>query len=131
MKVKECKLTEPVSEDQDKDIVQTAKKLKSHSVRNIVICEDKKPIGIVSAVDIVNEIVATGKDPKSIKAKDIMTKPVFTCDIEDDVRKIYFEMVKRNIFVCPVTENGKLVGALPMHEAVCAIKSCAPKHGDN
>jgi len=122
MIIKNCTLIDPVCEEKSQNIVDTANKLKESKARNLVVCEEGKPIGIVSSVDIVNKVVAEGKNPAEMKVTDIMSTPVFSCDIDDDVREVYFEMVKRNIFVCPVTENGKVVGALPMHEAVRRIK---------
>jgi len=125
MIVNNCKLTQPVCISKDSSIVEVANVLKEQKTRNIVICEDDKPIGIVSSVDIVNHVVADGKDPRKLKASDIMTTPAFSCEASDDVRRVYFEMVKRNLFVCPVTKDGKLIGSLSMHEAVNRIKAAS------
>ena len=80
-----------------------------------------KPVGIVSAVDIINKVVAAGKDPKKLKAKDIMTSPVYFCSADDAALKTFYDMSKKNILSCPVVENGRVIGTLTVQNVMAAV----------
>lgn len=121
MKVSECNLEEPFYCNKEDSIIDVAKKLREHRIRHIVVVDGMKPIGIVAAVDIVNHIVAEGKEYKHLKAKDIMVHPIFYVDKEDDVSTAYFGMVKKNTFSCPVVEKESFVGMLTFSEALKCI----------
>ena len=120
MKIKECDITEPISSNKTNSIIDVAKKLKEHKIRHIVIVDEKEsPEGIVASVDIVNNIIAEGKDYNGLKAEDIMIKPIFSVREDDDIEKAYTGMAKRNIFSCPVvSEAGKFIGMVTFAEAV-------------
>ena len=49
------------------------------------INDDDYPVGIISMTDINNRIVAEGKNPADLKAKDIMSAPVDVADYENDI----------------------------------------------
>lgn len=121
MNVKSCNLLEPLTADVEDTILSIAKKMKSKKVRQFTIVKSKKPVGIVSAVDIVNKVVALAKDPAKVKAKDIMTSPIYYCHAEDSALKTYYNMSKDNIISCPVIEDEKLIGTLTMQNVIVAI----------
>jgi predicted transcriptional regulator len=51
-----------------------------------------------------------------IEAKEIMTEGVESVDSKDDLNKALEIMNKLKSFVCPVTENGKIVGLISYHD---------------
>lgn len=118
MKVNECKLENPIFCKREDSIIDVAKKLREHKIRHIVVVDKMKPIGVVAAVDIVNQIIAEGKDYKHLKAADVMVHPIFYVDKNEDVSAAYFGMVKRNTYSCPVVEDDKFVGMLTFSEAL-------------
>ncbi len=118
MKINECKLESPFFCNKEESIIEVAKKLKENKVRHIVVVDKMQPIGVVAAVDIVNKIIAEGKDYKKFKAADIMVHPIFYVNKDDEVSTAYFGMVKKNTYSCPVVENGKFVGMLTFTEAL-------------
>ncbi|MBI3051532.1 CBS domain-containing protein [Candidatus Woesearchaeota archaeon] len=128
MKVADCRLEEPLSCERAESIIEVARKLRQNKVRHIVVVDNEKPVGIVAAVDIVNNVIAEGSDYKQMKAADVMISPIFVVDRQDEVATAYFGMVKRNTYSCPVVDNGKFVGMITMSEALKAIaKSKIPK----
>lgn len=118
MKINECKLENPVFCKKEDSLIDVAKKLREHKVRHIVVVDKMQPVGIVAAVDIVNQVIAEGKEYKHLKAADVMVHPIFYVAKDDDVATAYFGMVKRNTYSCPVVENGKFVGMLTLTEAL-------------
>lgn len=130
MEVGKCALQEAVYVEKGKNIVEVAKKLKKEKVRHLLVVDKGKPVGVVGAVDIINNIVAEGKDPKKAKAESIMNTPVLMCNASDHVVRAYFYMLEKNIFSLPVVEKGKVRGMLTMQEALKHIKEAKEKSGD-
>ncbi len=119
MEIKRCRMFEPLRVKETETAEEVAKKMKEAKVRHAYVVNDKEaPVGVISVVDISNRVVAEGKLPKDIRAKDIMTSPVEIKDVNDSVKEAYELMVKNRRYSLAITEKGKLVGILPMNEAV-------------
>lgn len=119
MKIKDCKLKKAISCDEGENIIDVAKKIKKSIDKHvIVVTKDNKPIGIISVTDINNRVVAENKNLKTTKAKNIMTTPIVTMDINEELNKAYITLIKEGILFCPVMEKGKLKGILDLREAM-------------
>ena len=130
MEVKDCELREVVGIDEKESVLKVAKKLKENKERHIIVTKEDRPIGIISTTDINNRLVAEGKDANETKADQIMTKNIMTCDISDPLAKVYFKMLHKDIYSCPVVENGKLKATLDAKQAMNQlIKSKAKEDG--
>jgi len=71
-------------------VSKVAQLMKSKNIGPVPIIENeqtKKLVGIVTDRDLALKMVAEGRDPKSTKAEDVMTRKVVTCRAEDDVQK--------------------------------------------
>src|SRR3989344_7631375 len=117
MEVKNCNLVKTPCCKETDTVHKIASDLKKSKQRSILVTHNSRPIGIISAVDIVNKVVASGKSPKATKAKDIMNK-VCTVDAKENVATAYFAMAKKGFMSCPVVDNNRYVGTLQLHEAI-------------
>lgn len=122
MEVSRCKLVKSPCCKETDSVQKIAQALKKAGQRNMIVTHNSRPIGIVSAVDIVGKVVATGKSPKQITAKQIMNR-VCTIDANENVARAYFAMAKKGFMSCPVVKNDKYKGTLYLHEAVRYIAS--------
>jgi len=68
--------------------------------------------GIVTGKDVVNKIVAQGKDPKAVKVHEIMTKPLITVSPGLSVKYCARLFAKTGIRIAPVFDGKKIVGIL-------------------
>jgi len=120
MIVKNCILKKPISCHENDSIIEVSKVLRSNHLRNIVIVNDSNhPIGVVSSVDIVNNIIAEGLDYKDMIAKKVMVSPIFSVHETELVSNAYLKMVKHNTYSCPVvSKDDKFAGVLSFTEAV-------------
>ena len=69
--------------------VRIAKLMKTENIGAIPICDDrhnKKLLGIVTDRDLALKVIGEGRDPKTAKAEDIMTRKPFACRGEDDLQ---------------------------------------------
>jgi CBS domain-containing protein len=119
MNLREAQLQEPSTTSLDASIVDVAKILRDKKLRHIYVLDEKEfPIGIISITDINSKIVAEGKSPEGLTAQDIMTSPLHMMEIDNDLSKAYYEMIKHNTVAIPIVDNGLLVGVLSMNDAL-------------
>jgi len=104
--------------DSTASVVEAAKKIKEISVPDLVVIdkESKKVLGVIADYDIVQNVVAEGKDPKHTLVTDAMyiITPVTR---ETLVTKAFKEMQEMNVNIVPVIEDDKLLG-------VASIQDC-------
>lgn len=99
------------------DIVsKVAQLMKSKDIGPVPIIENeqtKKLVGVVTDRDLALKIVAEGRDPKSTKAEEVMTRKVVTCHAEDDLQKALDEMSGHKLRRIPVVDNNnRIVGII-------------------
>jgi len=99
-------------------VSEAAKLMRDNDVGSVVICDGKKPIGIVTREDITNKVAADDKKPSTILVKEIMTSPVVTVSPEDDLSKAVKEMTKYGYERMPVKSLGKLVGFVSVRDVL-------------
>lgn len=91
------------------DIVsKLAQLMKSQDIGQVPIVENaqsKKLVGVVTDRDLALKIVAEGRDPKSTKAEEVMTRKVVTCHAEDDLQKALDAMSEHKLRRIPIVDN--------------------------
>jgi len=80
-------------------------------------------IGIVSETDLVRKGLAEGLDPDQATARQVMSSPIITIDINRSVADANDLMAKRGIRHLPVTELGKIVGIISVRDLVICFKN--------
>lgn len=122
-------MIEPLSCEECESIVEVAKKLREHVIRYIYVVNEKgSPVGVISTTDMNNRVVAEGKNPSETLAKDIMTTPIHAVDVNSEEKKAYEECLKNNVATCAVTEDGKLIGLVTVHEL---LRKVSEDKGEN
>lgn len=90
----------------------------------VVVDENEEIVGIITDRDILDKVVAKGKDPKKVLVKDVMTtKPV---TIEDDytIRDAIDKMMDKGIRRLLVTRvGGKPIGFVTAADLLAALNS--------
>ena len=97
-------------------VSKVAQLMKSKDIGPVPIIENvqtKKLVGIVTDRDLVLKVVAAGRDPKSTKAEDVMTRKVVTCHAADDLEKAMDAMSEHQLRRIPVVDqNNAIVGII-------------------
>jgi CBS domain-containing protein len=85
----------------------------SDEVRAVfVVEEDGGLVGVLTRKTLVREVVAAGRDPRSVPLREIAEPPVFTLDAELPLEEGFHELEERDLERVPVVEGGRLVGVL-------------------
>jgi CBS domain-containing protein len=118
-KMKKCKevmTANPVCCTPDETVARVAKLMKTEDVGSVPICEDRnnrRLMGIITDRDLAILVVAAGKDPNSVKAREVMTRDPFTCRPDDDIHFALDAMEKHQVRRIAVTDsNGLLLGII-------------------
>jgi len=92
-------------------VQDAAKKMKELGVPDLVVIEgeEKKVLGVIADFDIVQNIVAEGKDSKEAKVISTMYK-IEPVSLESPVTEAFTRMRDLQVNVVPVVEDGKLIG---------------------
>jgi CBS domain-containing protein len=103
-------------------VVEAAKLMRSHHVGSLVVVDQigtgkRKPVGIVTDRDILVEVTATGLDPKTITAEDIMSSQLATVREEDTVEQTMEMMRFKGVRRLPVVDrDGGLAGIVTIDD---------------
>ncbi len=122
MKVKELNIFDEYATVRDETVFEAAKIMEKRKVPDLVMVDAaNKPIGVVSAVDVVFQIVAKGKDPKTTKITSIVRK-VQSFEDEATRDEVFTYMMEHNVEIVPiVNKEGTLLG-------VCSIGDVLIEH---
>jgi CBS domain-containing protein len=106
-------------------VAKVAQLMKSKDIGPVPIIENeqtKKLVGIVTDRDLALKIVAEGRDAKSTKAEEVMTRKVVTCRGEDDVQKALDAMSEHQLRRIPVVDNdNKIVGIIAQADVATRV----------
>jgi CBS domain-containing protein len=110
-------MSKPVYEIDARKTVRDAGKLMRKVRRGfLVVVKNKKPIGVLSDSDVINEVVAKNKLASKIKVSEIMSKPIVSVSPDEDIITAVNKMKKNNIHRLPVIKNGKAVGVISLSD---------------
>jgi CBS domain-containing protein len=113
MKIREIMTTNVECVSPDTGLTDLANKMKTLDVGFIPVCENDRLVGTVTDRDIVVRGCAGGKDIASCKASDIMTKNVFWCFEDQDVKDVAKQMRDNEVRRMLILNQGKrLVGVV-------------------
>ena len=110
--VKNIMTVSPVKIESSASVQAAAKEMVKHRVGSIIIVKKKNPIGIITETDLNKRIVAPGKDPRKLKAMDIMSSPIVFAHPNDDLEAAVEKMERHKIKRLPVVDKGKIVGII-------------------
>src|SRR4030042_910886 len=104
--------------DANMTVVQAAQKMKEKGVPDLVVLDNdhQKVLGVIADFDIVQQIVAAGKDPSTANVKNAMYQ-IEPVTLDTPVEDAFLRMQNLKVNVVPVVDGDKLLG-------VCTIQDC-------
>jgi CBS domain-containing protein len=93
----------------DATVADVAKALVAADIGVIVVGDDQRPVALLSERDVVR-VVAAGRDPASVRARDVASTQLVWCDAEATVDEVAVRMMDRYIRHVLVERDGALVG---------------------
>ena len=108
----EKKPRQVVSVPADATVVEAARLMNTHHIGALVVTQGDKVVGIFTERDVLNRVVATGRDPHDTAIRDVMTAPVAVCTPDTTRAECRAVMRNRRIRHLPVVDGTRLVGMI-------------------
>lgn len=99
-------------------VAEIARMLVSHRIGAVVIVDAGKVAGILSERDIVRGLASHGAGITAVKASELMSRPVQTCQLDDTIDSVMQVMTRRRFRHIPVVENDTLLGIVSIGDVV-------------
>ncbi len=110
-KVKEIMRKAVITVRPEHSVSDVAKLLAKNKVGSAVVLRKERPVGIVTAEDIV-AVVAKGKNPRTLRVRQLPRKEFVTTVPDADIVKTARLMVAKGVKRLPVLAEGRLVGII-------------------
>jgi CBS domain-containing protein len=97
-------------------VTKAAQLMKARDIGAVPVIESeksKKLVGIITDRDLVIEVLAGERDPKTTRVDQVMTPGVMTCRIDDDLQQVLNAMSGYQLRRIPIVDNeDRLVGII-------------------
>ncbi|MDH5199878.1 MAG: CBS domain-containing protein [Candidatus Bathyarchaeota archaeon] len=93
-------------------------KMNKFRIGSVIVTNNGRPVGIITERNILERIVEPRLDPSSVKAKDIMSAPLITVDLNAAVEEAAQIMARKGIKKLPVVDGGRIVGVVSTSDIV-------------
>lgn len=105
----------------DDSIAEAVRRLAQHNIGALVVVNaDGAPVGMLSERDIIRDL-AVAPDVLSKSAGDLMSHPITTGTLGDDVDAVFRTMTVRRFRHLPVVDDDRLIGLLSLGDLVKAV----------
>ena len=103
---------EVISIDADRTVSEAVALMKRRNLSSLLVDRDSSvdAFGIVTENDVINEVVALGRDPKATKVREIMSKPIVTIPPECSLKDCAHLMSQRDVRRLPVFDGRRVIG---------------------
>jgi CBS domain-containing protein len=81
-------------------------------VRAVYVCDNGRFLGVITRKTLVAEVVAAGRDPRSVRVGEIAEEPDNVIESNVPLEEGFRFLEERDLERVPVTEGGRLVGVL-------------------
>lgn len=102
----------------DVTVRDAADALKARAAGSLVVTRDGAPVGIVTDRDLLERVVAQGRDAAATSVADVMTQPLQTASPQDPLEVVIERMAAQGIRRIPVVRDGALVGIVALDDVL-------------
>lgn len=84
----------------------------------IVAVVDETFQGVITRKDVM--VITSSKS--NVKARDIMSLPLLTAGLDEEVHTVGRKMMEKDVYSVPVTENSRVLGVVHMEDIIQAVR---------
>ena len=101
-------------------VAEAVKLMADARVGSLIVKDGEDVVGIFTERDLLCRVVARDRDPEALMLADVMSSPVATCGLGDDVRDVADMLAERHIRHLVVVDGGALVGMIGARDLLAA-----------
>ncbi len=89
----------------------------------VIVCDsDGVAVGVISSNHVINVLATAGVDALNFNASAIMTKPVLSCRLDENLQQIWAVMNSRTLPCAPIVDDGgRAQGVLHARDVAIAL----------
>ena len=106
----------------DVSVRQAAKLMAERHIGAVLITADGRLEGIFTERDVLNKIVAPGRDPEAVKLAEVMTRNPDTVSPDASALDTLIRMQSKGYRHVPVVDDGELIGIVSVRDLFNAVK---------
>ncbi len=119
LRVRDVMTYNPITVKPTASIKEVAKLMADNKIGSVIVVnDDGDVVGIITERDLVERVLAAGKDPSTLIASDVMTTRVYVISPDASIKDAADLMARRNIGHLPVVEGRKLVGIISERDII-------------
>ncbi|NJE10596.1 cyclic nucleotide-binding/CBS domain-containing protein [Thermococcus sp. MAR1] len=107
----------------DDTVHRVARILSKNKVGSAVVVKGDEIVGIITDRDILDKVVAKGRDPKTVKVEEVMTKKPITIEDDYEVQDAIDKMMDKGIRRLLVTRLGRPIGFVTAADLLAALNT--------
>ena len=111
-RVRDAMLVSPLALAASATAQEAGEALMRPEVRAVLVCDGGRLAGVITRKTLVREVVASGRDPRTVTLREIAEAPNATVDSDLPLGEAFALLEQADLERVPVVEDGKLVGVL-------------------
>ncbi len=97
-------------------VLEVSKLMAEANVGSVIVREEGAVLGIFTERDLLRRIVVQGKDPSTVPVVEVMSSPVQSCRLADEIAMCGERFAEEHIRHLAVIEDGALVGLIGLRD---------------
>ncbi|MEM4408219.1 MAG: CBS domain-containing protein [Candidatus Caldarchaeum sp.] len=112
MKARDIMTKNVISVDENMSVREAVNVMAQHNIGALIIQTPKPTFGIFTQGDLVERVIAPGRNPDTTKIREVMTESTKCVQADDDMDEIAEIMYEETVKYLPVMDGRKLVGII-------------------
>jgi CBS domain-containing protein len=124
MSLREFCQREVIGISPDADILEACKLMRENNVGSVVVLESGKLRGILTDRDIALKVTGTNNDPRTTKARDVMTQNPVRISVDKEMQHLTNVMRVHHVRRVPIVDDAnQVLGIVTMDDVVARISA--------
>lgn len=130
MQVKDVMNPDVKTIKKDSTIQEAADLMSRYSIGSLIVVVETRVVGIITERDILQKVVAGGKDATKTAVEEVMTKEVIMIGPETDIEDAAEIMMEKRIKKLPVISQNNLIGIITATDLCTASPKIIERLGE-
>jgi len=104
----------------DTTVRQAVVLISQANVGSIVVKDGQEVKGIFTERDVLQRVIAGGKDPDTTLLGEVMSSPVKSCTLSDEISEVTKLLTSEHIRHLAIVEDGALIGLIGLRDVMAA-----------
>ncbi len=107
--------------DESSSVLEAAQAMSAKKVGAVIVTGDGGMLaGIFTERDLMSRVVVARRNPETVLLREVMTRDVFSVDLDAEVKDVRAELQARHIRHLPIVLDGRIVGILSLRDLLRA-----------